>query len=206
MEENTFRDRSGRIFSICRLTRDLAEEHADRIIWLHNFIPFQYWDVDDLLREADAMRPFYGKWEISRLAFGSDRDVIGFCIGFELAPDGIYYHRPGVYMHRLSVDPLYRRSYIGAMLQAEASYFAFERGMRHIISRDDVVLYGQTNDVPENVHMLKFYDDAGFRIVGQKPYSDRVDVIMEMTRQSFFASRHAQLRGQILLNSDVSNT
>ena len=127
-------------------------------------------------------------------------EAIGFCIGFELPPDNVTYHRPGIYMHRLSVHPKYRKQFVGALLQAEASVVCFDRGLRYIgPTAEDVVLYGQTNDVPENAHMLAFYRDAGFEPIGHKPYADRVDVVMQMTRQSFAESRHASLRRATLV-------
>src|SRR5271165_2795898 len=114
-----FRDRSGQLFSVVSLTRSLAQRNAACIAEIHNDIPFQHWTAADVIMEADSLRQYYGKWEISKAVVSHDGQMIGFCIGFELVPDDAYYKAPGVYVHRLALDRTFRNRGIGAILHAE---------------------------------------------------------------------------------------
>lgn len=191
---STFIDANGEVFRVTQLTRELAETHVDWLVRVHNYIPYQQWTRETALADHDDYREFHGKWEISRIALSENGNPIGFCIGFELVPDGIHYLEPGIYMHRMSLEHEYRSRQIGAILHAEAIGKAFERGIRRIKrSQTGLIIYGQTNDVPENKKIIQFYFDAGFKVVGAKSYPDRKDVILSMTEQEFLKSRHAKL-------------
>ncbi len=189
-----FRDREGASFTVVPLTRDEAARHAPLLVAIHNDIPFQHWTEQDLIADSDDRRTFHGKWELSALAITADGTPMGFCIAFELEPDHRYYEHPGIYMHRMSLASPYRRRQVGALLHAEALWRAFCRGAQITAPVGAPVrVYGQTNERPENSRVLEFHRDAGFRPVGRKPYPDRVDVIMEMTVESFLLSRHTEL-------------
>ncbi|MFC1453179.1 GNAT family N-acetyltransferase [Verrucomicrobiota bacterium] len=189
-----FTDRDGEAFSVVPLTKRLASTHADFLVDVHNSIPFQYWTVDDLLSDNDATRTFHGKWELSTLAVARDETPMGFCIGFEIPPDGVHYPRPGVYMHRMSLAPAYRQRGVGAILHSETLWRALQRGLRIVQTQGTPpVIYGQTNKDGGNERIIAFHRDAGFRTIGRKQYPDRSDVVMIMTREDFLRSRHARL-------------
>lgn len=189
-----FLDREGVCFRVLPLTQDEAAQHASLLVAIHNAIPFQHWTEQNLLANGDDRRVFHGKWELSTLATTVDGTPMGFCIAFELQPDHQYYEHAGIYMHRMSLASPYRGRQIGALLHAETLWRAFCRGMQIMAPPGTPVrVYGQTNELAENIRVLEFHRDAGFLRVGRKPYSDRVDVIMEMTVQSFLRSRHTEL-------------
>lgn len=192
--EAMFRDSRGDIFGVTHLTPSLARERSADLLLAHNLIPFQKWAIKDLLADCDGSRQFLGKWEVSRIAIASNGDTLGFCIGFERQPDFTFYHEPCFYLHRLAIVPAYQGRSIGALLQAETVVSCFVRGYNYVgSSSGPVVLYGQTDSAYCNRKVLLFYKAAGFRVVGQKPYENRTDVVMKMDAQSFWGSRHLSL-------------
>lgn len=194
LEGAHFRDSRGETYHIAPLTSSLAHERAADLLFAHNLIPSQKWGIDELLADRDQLRPFLGKWDISRIAIAQNGDTVGFCIGFELPPDHTFYHEPCFYLHRLAVVSTYQGRGVGAVLQAETVVGCFIRGFAYVASPlTPVVLYGQTDAADHNRTVRVFYETAGFRVIGQKPYDDRTDFIMKMDAQSFWHSRHVGL-------------
>lgn len=198
------RDARGDFHRIYTLTRGIARERAAELLWIHNLIPNQHWELRDLLAEHDETRVYHGKWEISSIALTTDKVVSGFCIGFEREPDFKFYFEKGIYLHRLSVSLGLQGRAIGALLQTETIVRCFLRGLTHVGGPfDPVVVYGQTDSATYNRSVHLFHKAAGFEVVGEKPYERRTDVIMRMTAQSFWASRHVAMWRQRRLGSSL---
>lgn len=175
------------MFTIMPLTRTSAFEHRHQLIRLHNQIPFQHWNVSDLLAEGDAERKYTDKWRISQIALDPEGRPLAFCTGFRNEVSA-HYPEPGVYLHRLAVHPAHRHSYVGAIVLSVTIMAAFD------VLQQDRWVYGQTNDTEGNEDVLRFYVDAGYEPMGYKQYADRRDVTMRMTKQQHTESRHYRLR------------
>lgn len=199
MTSRWFRDRDGKVFTVVPLTRARAAQHADELLSIHNTIPFQHWTRADLLADRDESRVYHGKWEISRIALDETGCPLAFNVGFEREPDGVYYREACVYLHRLAVAPACRGRYVGALLHAETISCVFERGMRILRADGAFAVFGQANEVPDAAKLLAFYRDIGLEPVGRKPYDDRVDLILRLTRASFLGSRHRDLHARQLI-------
>lgn len=188
-----FHDIYNQRFKVVALDQIKAREHIDWIVATHNIIPFQFWGRRDVLAEQDDNRKYLGKWEISRIALSESGDPLAFCIGFELRPDDQYYSKPGVYLHRLAVAQGAQGKMIGVLLQTETIAQIFKRGLRYVGSpQHPVLVWGQTNKILANKTVVRFHQGAGFRIVGEKSYPDRIDVIMRMDATDFWNSHHVR--------------
>lgn len=193
--ETHFLDARDNEFVVRPLTLEVATVYADRLVEIHNGILNQYWTNGNLLANSDAQREFAGKWEISTFTSRAKSCVpIGFCIGFE-TPSSPYFPEAGVYMHRTALLNSERGCGIGAIMHVETMLRIFRRPLRyvHAISDSAFPAYGQTSNAKENQRALAFWLDAGFEIIGEKPYLDRVDYVMRMTKMSVLRSRHYQL-------------
>jgi len=92
------------------LCKKTAEQYADRLVDLHNLIPFQYWSKEELLADGDSKRRYERKWDISFLC-KVDNLPVGICIAFIE-----FRNNPACYIHRIAVDRLYRNNGIGRQL------------------------------------------------------------------------------------------
>jgi len=189
-----FNDAGGHVHRVCRLNQDIARERANELLKIHNIIPNQHWELEDLLANRDETRIFHAKWEISSIAFAPNDSISGFCIGFEREPDRLHYFEKCFYLHRLAVSEEFQGLALGALLQTQTIVNCFIRGFLHVGGPfDQVVLYGQTDLAPSNRKALLFHKAAGFNVVGEKPYDIRTDAIMRMTAQTFWRSRHVAI-------------
>ncbi|WP_082905709.1 GNAT family N-acetyltransferase [Bradyrhizobium centrolobii] len=188
----TFRDIDGAEFTVGQLTRELAVANTRGIVKLHNQIPFQSWTERDVLAEGDERRAYTDKWTFSTVAFAKSKRLIGFCFGFRVHRDAIY-KEPGVYLHRMALAPDMIGRRIGAILLAETARRVFSH-IETTSCLEPFWVYGQTNDVPSNSRIIQFYHDAGYQVFDRKPYADRVDLVMRMSKIDCETSRHAQLR------------
>lgn len=181
---------SGEVIEVLTLSRRLCEAHAIDLLSIHNSVLPHQWSIGDLLSDADTYRVFYGKWDVSRVAFSQSGVPIGVCIGFERLAEPPVYPVNCVYMHRLAVAATHQGIGVGIGLHCAALDDVFERGLELISAPSRFYVFGQADAAPWNERTRCFHRDAGFAVVGEKRYPDRVDLVMRMSRQAFYRSRH----------------
>jgi GNAT superfamily N-acetyltransferase len=164
------------LYKIHQLDKEIARNNAKDLLRLHNMIPHQYWELEDLLAERDTNRTFNRKWLLSRVALHGHL-TLGMCIAFE---DGdTTPNTPFIYVHRLVVLPTLRRKGIGSALLLD---------LGRLLSTNTISVYGdivvQTplsiEQEPTNIP-LAFYKALGFSVTGRKQYKTRIDLILRTT-------------------------
>lgn len=160
-------------YSVKTLTRCLAVSHANRIVELHNLIPYQHWDENDLLAECDQRRQFHLKWQVSQVALWKAA-LVGVCVAFHDRDSGS--NVGFLYLHRIVVDSDHRRRGVGSAL-VRASCKAFISTTSK--PEDDVVVQTPVRALIGNLEPVRgFYAKLGFTGRGEKVYKDRIDEIM----------------------------
>ena len=168
----------------------LCKKYSSRLVTIHNEIPFQRWTEQDLLADRDETRIFHAKWELSQYAKVGTA-VVGFGLAFDREADDLFYPCNCLYMHRMAIAPEWRSRGIGVILHCHSLNLCFKRRLQVLQpSPKSNSVFGQTNATKENQKLVQFHKDAGYRIVGEKAYTDRSDWIMELTENNFLQSRH----------------
>lgn len=159
------------------LTKEMALEFAEKIVQLHNLIPFQKWSIEDLLLESDEKRTYKSKWEISSVCF-IENILVGVCIAFEDNQSNINGVCDFVYLHRIVVQPEYRFRGIGSnLIMHTCKCF---HGINSIQNNTSVFVLtpikALNNMAFENAE--EFYLKLGFNKVGEKEYTNKIDSIL----------------------------
>ena len=191
-----YKIRGGQNVIIMELSQNLCREFSGELVRIHNEIPFQSWTETELLAERDDTREFHSKWELSYVAMVGPV-IVGFCLAFEREAGEPHYLDNCVYMHRMAISSAWRSMGIGVILHCHSLNAAFQRKLRRLApSQNFTLIRGQTNATAENVRMLQFHMDAGYRVIGKKKYPDRDDWVMEMAADDFLRSKHYQFWNQ----------
>lgn len=158
------------------LTRDLAEQHKSRLVWLHNKIMHTSWTEKEFMAERwpkgergrTEDRVFVGKWEHSYVALNNKGMPVGYILAYERKGGEIAgVPEPTLYIHGISVDPEWKRKGIGGHLLSEAARKLDEQGfMGFRAHRGPLYLTLQVN--AGNPDAIKLYERAGFVRIGDK--------------------------------------
>jgi hypothetical protein len=60
------RDVRGDLHQISALTKEIACERASELLQIHNLIPHQHWELEDLLADGDQTRIYHAKSVVSQ--------------------------------------------------------------------------------------------------------------------------------------------
>ena len=157
------------------LTKEIATTHAEEIVTILNYIPLVTTSKDALLADQKDTRRLLHKWEYSRYAYDEEtNNIVGVLIAYHRTKEeNQHYPEDSTYINELAVLPSYQQQGLGTTL------------LRQFINDPTLTtptITVQTNSAPWNEHVQGFYKKMGFVKRGEKPYPDRVDVILEYHR------------------------
>ena len=153
------------------INKEFALKHFERIVYLHNLIPFQHWTRDDLLMESDTSREYLFKWQISMAAL-IENEIIGICISFYNNTNSNNH----LYIHRLCVAPEFRLHGIGRELCIE-SCKAFTRIVPKETCNNLLVQSPLDKYIQPHETVSGFYRKIGLDEKSIKKYSNKEDIV-----------------------------
>ena len=159
---------------VSTLTRAVARSHAAELVRIHSLIPLVNWSEEDLLSDRIGEREFYHKWDLSLIVMRNPADPVGFLVSY-LRPADSNLGSISVYMHRMAIIAVLQRRGIGRRIISEYLRRVFES-----VPVDYVTL--QTNDTPENIGLVEFYESLGFTKAKRVSYPEKVDWLMACPR------------------------
>lgn len=171
----------GREYRIARLTPEVAEENTEALLDIHNLIPHVTWGPADLMGEVHTTgAPYKNKWKLSSITYCGD-EVVSFMTAWERSSTETH-PLDSIYLHRMGVRPDHQRNGVARHIMRNAiDGFAQEI--------PEVSTYTlQTNDVESNKKALDFYESLGFERLMPVYYPDKLDVLMQLSREAVLAS------------------
>lgn len=178
-QEIRFFDSYKQEYRMFSLTKEYARNNIQRLLYLHNLIPFVNWSDKELLSDKIGQRTFHNKWLLSVGIVNSENNLISFMLVYERFNESNHpFH--SLYLHRMAIDPFSRSKGIGKQVFRNYISTAFnELPEIHFITL-------QTNNVNENQWVVKFYQSLGFQCHSIVHYPEKDDWLMVLNRASFF--------------------
>lgn len=169
----------GHTYEIAPLTKCLALRFSNRLLSIHNDIPYVYWKENDLLSavEKGMVRDDIS---LSFIVFDSKKLPIGLLIAYR-RHYSLRHPVESVYINRLSITKRYRNLTIGTQLVEIAANYYFQ------LFRSIQVVSVQTNYEERNGRVISFYKNMGFVPWGPVKYQNKLDILLlkfRMTGQS----------------------
>lgn len=161
-------------FSVCRLTRELAEEHASTLAQIADQIPLVDYTEKDILAENKGDRILHGKWDHSLIVFDQSKPI-AFIVGYERKKEkNNQYPENSLYISELGVLKTYQKQGIGKQLVK-----LFLELNKKLLYLDGRMIYTiQTNSADFNQHVHDLYKSFGFTHQANKEYDNRTDVVV----------------------------
>lgn len=163
------------------LSRELAEQYADKLAALADQIPGVSYTTETVLAETKGERQLLGKWDHSLVVMES-QTPIGLVIGYERQAEGNeQYPENTLYISELAVDEGYRKRGIAQHLLTRFIQKTSQRGFLHIPGQLNYSV--QTNSEDWNQHVINLYKSFGFRERARKHYLNRTDIVLGVQAQ-----------------------
>ena len=161
-------------FSVGRLTKELAEEHASTLAQIADQIPLVDYTEKDILAESKGDRVLHGKWDHSLIVFDQS-NPIAFIVGYERKKeDNDQYPENSLYISELGVLKTYQKQGIGRQLVK--LFLELNKKLLHLEGK--MVYSVQTNSAGFNQHVQDLYKSFGFQHQANKEYDNRTDVVL----------------------------
>lgn len=176
-------DEAARVASVA-VTKAYAAQHYQRILTLHNQIPYCSWEKNQLLAERDPQRQFEEKWNLS-FAAESGGCIVGICFSFIDREYNLSGRKvPVHYIHRICVDERCRRRGIGSKLMESSISASDELGNESLLVVVQTPVMGE-NGLPNGSTVIRFYHSLSFRQVSRKEYHNRTDAVLLLDRRRY---------------------
>jgi ribosomal protein S18 acetylase RimI-like enzyme len=161
-------------FSVYKLTKKLAEEHASTLAQIADQIPLVDYTEKDILAENKGDRILHGRWDHSLIVFDQSKPI-AFIMGYEREKeDNDQYPENSLYISELGVLKTYQKQGIGKQLVK--TFLELNKQLLHL---DGKMVYSiQTNSADFNQHVQDLYKSFGFKHQANKEYDNRIDVVL----------------------------
>lgn len=164
---------------IDKLSSQYCQEHSDELLKLVNIIPFIHWGCKELLSQEED---YYGnKWNYSYVIKNSNNVIIGVLIAYFRIADSKHIF-DSLYLHKFAILPEYQNMGIGT----EALKYFIKKTFVEIPWLLNISV--QTNDNSGNEHVIRFYENNGFKAMYNIQYPNKTDVLLLLERKFYESS------------------
>ena len=164
---------------IDKLSYLFCQEHSGELLKIINIIPYVVWTASELLSPDEDF--FGNKWNYSYVIKNSKNKIIGVLIAYFRIADSKHIF-DSLYLHRFAITPEYQNIGIGT----ETLKYFIKKSFAEIPWLLNIS--AQTNDNIENVHVVRFYRNVGFKDMYNVQYSYKTDVLLLLERKSLIGS------------------
>lgn len=167
-----FKTKGNELMRMKKLSKDFALEKCDEILSIINIIPHLKDDSKTLFKERN---PLYSKWIHSFCVINEKNVIIGILLAYYREKDEIHPF-DSLYIHRLAVRKQYQNQGIGKKM---LNYFLYQN---LYLKKEFKLISIQTNKENNNQYVIDFYNKTGFRDVKLIEYSDKLDILMAISK------------------------
>lgn len=167
-------------FKIYLLTKELAQEYADKIVEIIDQIPLaEPHSKEQLLSGFKGERKLHEKWKHSLIVFSENQKVAGVLIASEREKeDNDLYPVNCIYMNSFAVSPSFQKQGLGKFLLLTCLEYNKTKGFLELDGKLRFAV--QTNSAEWNRHVQELYEELGFKKAGIKTYDNRVDYVYRL--------------------------
>jgi len=162
--------------NINKLSFQYCKEHKEEILEIINIIPYINWTSQELLSQE---QDYYGnKWKYSYVITNSENKIIGILIAYFRIADQKHIF-DSLYIHKFAIIAEYQNIGIGTEV------------LKHFVSKSFAEIPWllniscQTNDNINNVKVLNFYRNVGFKDMYNVTYPNKTDMLLLLERDNY---------------------